>query len=95
VSRPIDDPDPMADLDPWTEGYIRLRLFLNTAARVTPEVVTELCQSIREKLPYPAPPRDIEVVIRADISMAQEEDRDALTGLFWEPEPKTQLWTPS
>lgn len=83
-SVPVDDP--MVGLDPWTAGYIRMRRFLESGPRTEAEV-DELATAIRATLPSPAPPPEIDVVIRADLALLEMKAFDTpLTG------PK--LWTP-
>lgn len=82
---PLDDP--MADLDPWTAGYIRMRQFLESGHPSRAEV-EDLAEAIRTTLPFPAPPPDIALIIQADLSLVGMDAPDTpLSGRLWTPPP--------
>lgn len=83
---PPDDDDPMTGLDPWTKGYIRMRQFTESGNRSEADV-EELGRQIRATLPFPAPPPDIDAVIRADQALLEMK-------AFSTPLTGPKLWTP-
>jgi len=84
---PADDDDPMMGLDPWTAAHIRMRKFVESGSRTMAEV-EELALEIRATLPEPAPPPEVDAVIRADLALLE------LNPLGGTPLTGPKLWTP-
>jgi hypothetical protein len=81
--------DPMADLDPWTAGYSELRKFLSSPH--TEKDANDLVEAIRARLPHPAPPQLIELVILVDIKMAEMPTLAEYVAKMWAP----RIWAPN